>query len=387
MRLLKILSKPGALVSGWTSAILCFSAASGFWLAGERGKAICWHSARRGRSAGDCLVATISSLPYCFLTSLFSAATFLRSSPGSSIGVSAMKAAWVSRESFNKRRKTSFPSFPFPMCWWRSSFEPRSAFASLQCQTRTFFNPTTASRCARVSCIPSRLTMSYPATWTWQVSIQAATGTVPRRRSSNSATCSKVPAREYSAPAVFSISTVSFPFAKSSSTTLERFHRLHFFPARAAEGAGMQHDVLGTQLQGTLHFTAKSTNSFLQKHRCRAGQIDQVIGVDRERLQIVPLAQAVHDCALVTAEIVWPPLPGAGGENLEGIASQAVGAFRRVLHSAGNGSVNTDAAGRQAWRAFGRRRVQDVLLTGHGTRHNRSIAGAARKTLRATSLP
>jgi hypothetical protein len=42
MRLLKMLSKPGALVSGWTSAVLCFSAASGFWLAGERGRAICW---------------------------------------------------------------------------------------------------------------------------------------------------------------------------------------------------------------------------------------------------------------------------------------------------------------------------------------------------------
>jgi hypothetical protein len=32
MKLLKMLSKPGALVSGWTSAVLCFSAASGFWL-------------------------------------------------------------------------------------------------------------------------------------------------------------------------------------------------------------------------------------------------------------------------------------------------------------------------------------------------------------------
>jgi len=42
MKLLKILSKPGAWVSGWTSAVLCFSAASGFWLAGERGRAICW---------------------------------------------------------------------------------------------------------------------------------------------------------------------------------------------------------------------------------------------------------------------------------------------------------------------------------------------------------
>ena len=42
MKLLKMLSKPGAWASGWTSAFLCFSAASGYWLAGERGRAICW---------------------------------------------------------------------------------------------------------------------------------------------------------------------------------------------------------------------------------------------------------------------------------------------------------------------------------------------------------
>jgi hypothetical protein len=35
MKLLEMLSRPGALVSGWTSAVLCFSAASGFWLAAE----------------------------------------------------------------------------------------------------------------------------------------------------------------------------------------------------------------------------------------------------------------------------------------------------------------------------------------------------------------
>jgi hypothetical protein len=42
MKFLKTLSKPGAWVSGWTSAFLCFSAASGFWIAGEHGRAICW---------------------------------------------------------------------------------------------------------------------------------------------------------------------------------------------------------------------------------------------------------------------------------------------------------------------------------------------------------
>jgi len=41
-RILEILSKPAAMASGWTSAILCFSAAVGYWLAGEHRRAICW---------------------------------------------------------------------------------------------------------------------------------------------------------------------------------------------------------------------------------------------------------------------------------------------------------------------------------------------------------
>jgi hypothetical protein len=42
MELLKTLSKPAAWASGWTSAVLCFSAATGYWLAGEHKRAICW---------------------------------------------------------------------------------------------------------------------------------------------------------------------------------------------------------------------------------------------------------------------------------------------------------------------------------------------------------
>src|SRR5229473_5242317 len=136
----------------------------------------------------------------------------------------------------------------------------------------------------------------------------------------------------------------------------------------------MQHDVLGAQLQGAFHFTAKSADGFLQKHRCLAGEIDQIVGVDRERLEIVFLAQAIHDCALVTAEIVWLPLTRAGGENLEGVASQAVSAFSRVFYASSNRSMYADAPGSEAGRAFRRRRFQDVLLPGHGTRHNRKYS-------------
>jgi hypothetical protein len=42
MNLLRIISQPVAWASGWTSAILCFSAASGFWLAGQQRRAVIW---------------------------------------------------------------------------------------------------------------------------------------------------------------------------------------------------------------------------------------------------------------------------------------------------------------------------------------------------------
>jgi hypothetical protein len=42
MKLLEMLSKPAAMFSGSTSALLCYSAALGFWLAGEHRRAIVW---------------------------------------------------------------------------------------------------------------------------------------------------------------------------------------------------------------------------------------------------------------------------------------------------------------------------------------------------------
>jgi hypothetical protein len=42
MEFLKMVSKPAAWASGWTSAALCLSAATGYWLAGEHKLAICW---------------------------------------------------------------------------------------------------------------------------------------------------------------------------------------------------------------------------------------------------------------------------------------------------------------------------------------------------------
>lgn len=42
MKILEMISKPGAMVSGSTSAVLCFSAAAGFWVAGQHNRSIIW---------------------------------------------------------------------------------------------------------------------------------------------------------------------------------------------------------------------------------------------------------------------------------------------------------------------------------------------------------
>jgi len=42
MNVLKFIAKPAGWVSGSASAILCFSAAAGFYGAGEPKRAICW---------------------------------------------------------------------------------------------------------------------------------------------------------------------------------------------------------------------------------------------------------------------------------------------------------------------------------------------------------
>ena len=42
MTFLHMLSKPAAWGSGWTSSFLCFSAALGYWFAGEHKRSMVW---------------------------------------------------------------------------------------------------------------------------------------------------------------------------------------------------------------------------------------------------------------------------------------------------------------------------------------------------------
>ena len=70
------------------------------------------------------IVKKLPSSPIQAAESARSAITLRISSPGSSTGVSAMKAAWAKRSSQSNRRNAAEPIVPSPMCSWRSSLEP-----------------------------------------------------------------------------------------------------------------------------------------------------------------------------------------------------------------------------------------------------------------------
>ena len=175
--------------------------------------------------------------------------------------------------------------------------------------------------------------------------MQAPAGTKLPNKYSNSATCSKLPPSENSDPAVFSMRIRSFP-ARSSSV-----HRLldgqgdslqSFLAAASAERAWMQHQELRTESQRSLHLAAKCHDRLGMKVGVAARQIHQVVGMDDQRLQSVLLAQAIHLVALRTRQVIGLPLPRARGENLERVAAQPVGAFRRILHSTGRRGVDAN---------------------------------------------
>ena len=93
-----------------------------------------------------------------------------------------------------------------------------------------------------------------------------------------------------------------------------------FFAAAAAKRAGMQHQELRAQRQSALHFAAKGHDRLGMKFRISAREVDQVIGMNGQRLQVIALAQPAHLFALCAGQLVRLPLPRAGRENLKCIA-------------------------------------------------------------------
>src|SRR5581483_1987212 len=132
--------------------------------------------------------------------------------------------------------------------------------------------------------------------------MHAPTGTTPRSKCTTSATCSKLPPSENSAPAVFSINTVKPCLAKIQSAARHRDRRSHacqtLIAARPAKRSRMQNQILGAQINRSFQLTPKRLHRLCQELFSRAGQVDQVIGVNNQWLKVVLLPQGIHLIAL-----------------------------------------------------------------------------------------
>src|SRR5579862_6536475 len=105
----------------------------------------------------------------------------------------------------------------------------------------------------------------------------------------------------------------------------------------------MEDEIFGAQREGALGFSTKRLNRLFEKYLVRRCEIDEVIGMNDQRLQIIAIAQPRHFIALRSTKLVGCPLPGTRGKDLERIAAQAIGALCCILHTAGGRSVNADA--------------------------------------------
>ncbi len=147
------------------------------------------------------------------------------------------------------------------------------------------------------------------------------------------------------------------------------------FAVRAPERAGVKHEIIRTEGHGPFHFPAKSDNGFLKEKRIGAREVDQVIGMNSQRLEVVALAQTQHFVAQGMAKLVRSPLARAGRKYLEGVAAQAVGALCGILRASSRGGMDADAPGSEAGRALRSGTGKNILFPSHGAGHVASIIG------------
>ena len=265
---------------------------------------------------------------------------------------------------------------PFPTCWWRSSFEPRAALASLQCQTRTFLDQWSRPT---VPWYPhSRETHNVIS---GDVSVAGIDAGSSRNETSeavqNFANLLKAAAqRKLRARSIFDQDSQSglgqidaLGCSRDSSSGLQETG----FTISSTKRSRMLHQEIRAHRDGAFDFTPKSFYRFAEKQLVRRRQINQVVGMNNQGFEIVETAQPHDFVAMRTTEIVRLPLPRTGRENLKRITAQAVSALGRVVHATSTRCMDSDSARSKGRPAFWRRPIQNVPLTSQGARHTESI--------------
>ncbi len=123
----------------------------------------------------------------------------------------------------------------------------------------------------------------------------------------------------------------------------------HIFDAAGdagfAGGAGMNDEIVGTELRGAGNFVGERGNGVFPLTRVGRRQIDEVVGVDSdgaEAEQGATRAEAIGDIGRDVALVGARPHARAGGKNLKRGAADACGGVERAGGLAGDGGVDAN---------------------------------------------
>ena len=105
----------------------------------------------------------------------------------------------------------------------------------------------------------------------------------------------------------------------------------------------MEDEVFGAEGESADDFFPESGNGFLANEVGLAAEIDEVAGVDDEGEAVVVAAEAAHLVAVGGLQRGGAPHAGAGGEDLEGVRADLMGALGGAKDASGGGEMDADA--------------------------------------------
>ena len=135
-----------------------------------------------------------------------------------------------------------------------------------------------------------------------------------------------------------------------------------FLAGCAAKGTGVEDEILGLERESALDFATEGGDGLGVELGVASGEIDEIVGVNDQRAQVVLLAQAKHRRHVFGLDVVRLPLARTRREYLQRVAAEPVGTLGGVVHASGGGGVDADAAGRQH-RRLGRREASSLRMS------------------------
>ena len=141
-----------------------------------------------------------------------------------------------------------------------------------------------------------------------------------------------------------------------------------FLGGVAAVASGMQHEVLGADVDRAFQLAAEALDRLGADHRIEGRQIHQIVDVDDQRVEVVLLAGGAQSPDLLRVDAAGAPHAGAGGEDLEGVRAELRRGEGRGLERPARKGVNAESQRLHRIRALEQTKRPKAAVCSRGAR-------------------